>query len=289
MSSLQLTAELTDASVPAVLTIASGTNTGLSPTLAVRDPGTSGAYLDFNDNTFKTSAWTTRQQSMTEVSASNSPGRYEVTLNINAWSSLTSGVNHVALEYEVTVDSVLTQATDTMLLVNHAYDVALAGDAMDLVTGAVDATSVANGAIDAATFAAGAIDATAIANGAIDAATFAAGAIDAAALATDAVNEIVDAVLTEAVLDHAGTSGSLAEYIRISKSLLLGNYVFDNQTYNSATKFLLTGRIRCFDTSGAVASATEGGSSEGEFATFTIAGTEHATVAGQPRLVKVSG
>lgn len=100
---------------------------------------------------------------------------------------------------------------------------------------------------------------------------------------------IADAVLAEAVLDHAATAGSLAEYIRISKSLVLGNYVFDNQSYNAVTQFMTAGRIRLFDTAAAVGTATEGGTSEGEFATFTIAGTEHATVTGQPRLVKVSG
>jgi hypothetical protein len=100
---------------------------------------------------------------------------------------------------------------------------------------------------------------------------------------------IADAVLTEAVLDHAATAGSLAEFIRIMKSLVLGNYVMDNQTYNAATKFLTGGRIRCFDTAAAVGTATEGGTGEGEFATFTVAGTEHGTVLGQPRLVKVSG
>jgi len=35
-----------------------------------------GNYLDFNDNTFKSSGWTTRQQDMSELDTANSPGAY---------------------------------------------------------------------------------------------------------------------------------------------------------------------------------------------------------------------
>jgi hypothetical protein len=76
--------------------------------------------------------------------------------------------------------------------------------------GGITATSIANGAIDAATFAAGAIDAAAIADGAIDAATFAAGAITAAAIAdgaidaaTFAANAITATVVADGTIDAA--------------------------------------------------------------------------------------
>ena len=36
-----------------------------------------GFWLDFNDNTFKLSAWTTRQQVMTEIDAINDAGKYK--------------------------------------------------------------------------------------------------------------------------------------------------------------------------------------------------------------------
>lgn len=77
------------------------------------------------------------------------------------------------------------------------------------------------GAIESADFAAGAINAAAIDTDAITAAKIAANAIGASELATDAigsdqlatsaVNEIVDQTWTEALADHSGSSGSMAE------------------------------------------------------------------------------
>jgi hypothetical protein len=61
------------------------------------------------------------------------------------------------------------------------YAPAVAGDAMDLVANAVDATAVATGAVDAD------------------------------AVATDAAGEIADSVWTEAIADHSAASGSTAE------------------------------------------------------------------------------
>ncbi len=176
MGSVNLTAELTDIAVPVTLTIADGT-TGLSPLVAIRDPGTAGSYLDFNDNTFKTAGHTTRQETMAEIDATDSPGVYETSLNVNAWSGLTANSNHVVIEYKVTVASIDNFQSDALLLVNHSYDIAIAGDAMDLVADAVDATAIATDAIGA------------------DA--IAADAIGSSELATSAVNEIRDAILSD--------------------------------------------------------------------------------------------
>lgn len=107
-------------------------------------------------------------------------------------------------------------ATTPNVLVSGRVDASVGA----IAAGAIDAASIANGAIDAATFAAGAIDAAAIANGAIDAATFAAGAVDSAALATDAVNKIADGLLDRA--NAIETSLTLREAQRLIVSSAAG-------------------------------------------------------------------
>lgn len=64
-------------------------------------------------------------------------------------------------------------------------------------------------------------------DGAVTAAVIATGAIDADALAADASGEIADAVLREAVADHAGVAGSLAEYVDQIASLPAVNEIVD--------------------------------------------------------------
>lgn len=41
-------------------------------------------YYDFDDDTFKGSGWTSREQALTEVSATNSPGDYRYDWNTSA-------------------------------------------------------------------------------------------------------------------------------------------------------------------------------------------------------------
>lgn len=96
------TIKRSESAYPATLQIDDGT-TGLSPTVAVRDPQNPGFYLDFADNTFKSVGWTTRKQVMTEVSAANSPGTYQQVINLSTWVSFTAGGDHVIFEYEATV------------------------------------------------------------------------------------------------------------------------------------------------------------------------------------------
>jgi len=50
--------------------------TGLSDVLIEIQRTSDDYYLDFDDNTFKSSAWTTRQETMTELDATNSAGAY---------------------------------------------------------------------------------------------------------------------------------------------------------------------------------------------------------------------
>lgn len=72
--------------------------TGQTPTVALRRV-TDGYYLDFNDNTFKSSGWTTRQKALTEVNATNSPGLYQYVL---ATSSIIAATGDYVAEYSNT-------------------------------------------------------------------------------------------------------------------------------------------------------------------------------------------
>lgn len=58
-----------------------------------------GFFYDFNDDTFKAAGWTTRQQAMTEIDATNAPGEYRYDFD-------TSAVTNSATDdtYEVRVD-----------------------------------------------------------------------------------------------------------------------------------------------------------------------------------------
>jgi len=58
-----------------------------------------GYFLDWNDDTFKASGWTTRQVAMTEVSATNAPGEYYRALDTSAITNQTADDT-----YEIRVD-----------------------------------------------------------------------------------------------------------------------------------------------------------------------------------------
>lgn len=58
--------------------------TGLATVLLSVQRTSDGQWLDFADSTFKAAGWTTRQQAMTEVSASLAPGEYRHDLDLSA-------------------------------------------------------------------------------------------------------------------------------------------------------------------------------------------------------------
>lgn len=103
--------------------------TGQAGTVAVRDPG-SGDYLDFADNTFKAAGWTTRQQALTEVDATNSPGVYEHVLNL----SLITLPDFIEAEYEVSSGPVQGVDSESIAIVNHNKDVAIQSDILSDAT-----------------------------------------------------------------------------------------------------------------------------------------------------------
>jgi hypothetical protein len=69
--------------------------TGLSNVLLAVRRTSDGYWLDFNDNTFKNTGWTTRQLAMTEVDAANDAGKYKYDFDTTGFSDDT---------YEIRVD-----------------------------------------------------------------------------------------------------------------------------------------------------------------------------------------
>jgi len=86
-------------------------------------------------------------------------------------------------------------------------------------------------------------------------------------IAEPSANEIRDAVLNAARSGFTGT-GTIGEGVAIGVALLQGNFYMDTVTNTSNGQTL--SRIRCFNTGAAAGSATAGGFSEGEFATFIV-------------------
>lgn len=91
--------EVTETVVPLDLSISKDTvggMTGLAPTVALRNAAGTTSYLDWNDNTFKTSGWTTKYASMTEVER----GHYQRILDPTAVAAIVPGFTTVA-EYRI--------------------------------------------------------------------------------------------------------------------------------------------------------------------------------------------
>lgn len=83
----------------------------------------------------------------------------------------------------------------------------------------------------------------------------------------DIANAVLDALLT----GHA-VVGSVADGIAIAAGLLQGNFYMD-QTNNTDPNGQTQARLRVFRTGAATALATDGGSGQGEFATFIVTTT----------------
>lgn len=105
----------TDTAVALELTVTKdpdGGVTGLTPTVAIRQLPSTTSYLDWNDNTFKTSGWTTKYATMSEVER----GHYHKTLNVNALS-LAAGTKLFA-EYHVDNGSTVKGEGSELIIVS---------------------------------------------------------------------------------------------------------------------------------------------------------------------------
>lgn len=131
-----------------------------------------------------------------EVQISKNGGAFGNTTNLP--SSIVGGLYRLILTSTETntegtlviraLDSSISgPAMDTSLVLLGVVDAAIAGDAMDLVANAVDATSVATDALTAAKFATGCMTADAFAADALVAATFATGCLTSDAFAASSI------------------------------------------------------------------------------------------------------
>ena len=200
--------ERTDTNVAVEVQVSSGL-TGATAVVAIRDGSTLNSWLDFNDSTFKTVGWTTRQAALTEVSAGNAPGVYALSggLDLSSLTGLPAAGGELIAEFDVSSGSFQQYAWDVFQLVDGLYDIAQAGDAMDLVTDAVDSDAVATTGAneirdsilsDSTPFAGANIDAAISSRAAPgDAMDLVTDAVDAAAVATTGANEIRDAILSD--------------------------------------------------------------------------------------------
>ena len=91
------------------------------------------------------------------------------------------------------------------------------------------------------------------------------------AVSVSNLSSIVNAILDELLSGHA-VIGSVGDGIAIAAGLLQGNFFMD-QTNNTDPNGQTAARLRIFRTGGAAAAATNGGSGEGEFATFLVTTT----------------
>jgi hypothetical protein len=96
----------------------SGGVTGLVPTVAVRQTDVADSYLDWNDNTFKTSGWVTKYATLTEAER----GTYQRILGLDSVAGISAGSSLVA-EYHVDNGSdVVGDAHDVILVVSTNTD-----------------------------------------------------------------------------------------------------------------------------------------------------------------------
>lgn len=83
--------------------------------------------------------------------------------------------------------------------------------------------------------------------------------------------EIVDGLLDEVInSSNHFTTDTVGETLTILRGLVQQNFMLDETVYN-ADNLLTSGRIRIFTNKTEVGAATDGGSGQGEIATFTIA------------------
>lgn len=89
MSTVEITAGTTEPLEAYARAAAGGALTGSSNLRVQIRRVSDGHFLDFNDSTFKNTGWTTRQATLSEIDATNSPGEYRLTggVSTTGWSA----------------------------------------------------------------------------------------------------------------------------------------------------------------------------------------------------------
>lgn len=112
-----ITTERTASGVDLTLTDPAAT-AGLTAVVAIRDGDDPTSYLDFSDDTFKTSGWTTKQAAMTDLGG----GHYNVALDLSAMTNLPATTDQLVAEY-ATSGAVTSAAHDTIQITESFLDV----------------------------------------------------------------------------------------------------------------------------------------------------------------------
>lgn len=145
-----------------------------------------GFWYDFNDDTFKSAGWTTRQQAMSEVSATNAPGEYYYDFDTSAITNDTADDTYqLRVDQSPGTDAANLPQTGEIKVGQWADQIDdIETDTQDIQTRLPAALVGGRMDSDVGNIQAGAVDASAIDTD----------AIDADALAADAVAEIVAAM-----------------------------------------------------------------------------------------------
>jgi hypothetical protein len=148
-----------------------------------------GFFYDWNDNTFKSSGWTTLNKLLTEISATNAPGVYYVSGGFD-----TSAIVSKATDDSYQVIPLQTPGTDARL--PGPIEIK-EGDFVDDIDAAISSRAAPGAAMDLVT-----------------------DAVDAAALATTGVNEIRDSILSDSTpFDGADVAAILADTTALDSRL----------------------------------------------------------------------
>jgi len=221
--------------------------TGLSTVLLSIRRTSDDFWYDFNDKTFKNSLWTTRQQVMSEVDATNDPGVY-------AWDFDTSLITNATADdtYMLRIDEATVAANvplhDEIHVDQWVQDLFDEHGATQTdVAGVQSDTDNIQTRLPAA-LVSGRMDSSvgAMAAGVVTAAAIATDAVDADALAADAVAEIQSGLATAAALStvetnllaqHTATQAAIAALNDLSMANV--QTALDNQGYTAVRAALL--------------------------------------------------
>jgi len=104
--------------------------TGLTDILITIRSVATGYFLDFDDMTLKNSAWTTRQETMTELDSTNAPGVYYYSYDTSTVTNITANDTHqIYVDQDPGIDSKSTPQNGELKIGQYAdyIDKSIAG------------------------------------------------------------------------------------------------------------------------------------------------------------------
>lgn len=263
--------EITSTKLPLNVLVDNG-RTGLTGLVAIRDTSTGGTrYLDFDDLTFKAFGWTTRQASLSEVSPANAPGLYHLPAGVDLTSVTnlpTAGAELIA-EYDLQGFSPNFQgyAMDSYVLVDNVYSLPTAAAVADAIWDE-----------DITTHTAPSSAGLELQNKAE--------AGDEMSLSAAQMDAVADALLDRVLAGHF-ISDSVGEALTLIRGLVQQNYMVDTTVFNAAG-LMTSSRFRIFESGVQVDAATDGGTGEGEIATFSVTAAAEPSDQAQLKFYKVT-